>query len=727
MSDNLASAKNIQNNSWECFYEPGFTKLTWNLYKWFKYIIRPQVASVWIVIVSMITITVLINGKVDNPNNCPDIQKYNEWQSSESNAPLLGNLFGFGETKEFTYYSGNKTVVVNNECIYPDFREPYFKTVYSVIQSTMVFMLVMTLSSGLSKYREEIRLFEALTGDIKAMAMLATHLSYDGQKYDLDKNNNLKYRMNVEEQFDKIKLLLAVLAPSARMVLKGNKDEIRQGDRVVSIPYATPERLETVKNYRKIMSYEPRLYPLYPFWCCGRKYKDGYRKYCFDFFNMGCISENKCTRCFQCLQCFGVTRKYKRVEMKWSDYKKWQLLQEVIAKKKYHGYNTTADEPPFININDFKEKTFEKKIFGKIFSMKGSKLLDDLGFHKLQENSDLTKNIWDVFSFERKFKIEKGILPTLNKQEREEILKPFDKERKIPTKREYVMYKKIKALGDQTGMDLFECVMTVLLDETMKISENNLGFGNDEGSAVMSAIYTKWEQIYGSWGAMSSIKGFAEPILVHLYRCLMLLAYAFMMPYSYIDMISFGEDDANVLFWCVFLTFIDISIFAMMWYIAYEIRNPFVDVRCMNGVKPISAQTQKQVVNLIKYQKDYEELDYRGIRDANMKEAEIFEGKLKANYGSFKPSEETLTEILNVLKDTISKTDLASILASGLNIKELKQKIESELNLNERQRKELDEILRPKPPRPRNGPIIPKGPKIGGYQARGLRRRPLMF
>ena len=694
---------------WVAFYEPGYTKLTWNLYKWFKYIIRPQVASLWIVLVSLLTITALITAKVDNVNNCPNIQKYNEWQTGDSNVPVMEKLIGLGERKEFTYYSGNQSMTVSNDCVYADFREPHFKTVYSVIQSTMVFMLVMTLSSGLSKYREEIRLFEALTGDIKAMAMLATHLSYDGQKYDLyqpeqkaksgDANKTevkLKYRKNVEEQFDKIKLLLAVLAPSARMVLKGTKTQNNKGGTIVNIPYATPERLETVKNYRKILDYEPRVYPFRPFWCFGKKDNDGCSKYCFDFFNWGIITAK--TPCiFPCLKSFGLVREYKRAQLKWSDFKRWKIMEEpwrYELKKEF-----TLDK-----LDRFKNSTYE---FGKNeekkFKITGHDLLKDLELHKITEIEEL-RTLREKLNFPR----EERENPTSN---------PF-----VPQKREYVMYKKIKALGDQTGMDLFECVMTVLLDETMKISENNLGFGNDEGSAVMSAIYTKWEQIYGSWGAMSSIKGFAEPILVHLYRCLMLLAYAFMMPYSYIDMISFGEDDDNVIFWCVFLTFIDVSIFAMMWYIAYEIRNPFVDVRCMNGVKPISAQTQKQVVNLIKYQKDYEEMDYRGI--INSKEnAEVYRGILD-EYKVYKPSEQTLTEILKILEthsNNSLKVKLAEILGRGLNVNELKRKLGEELDLTVEQKESLKQLLRI-PPRP-SGPRT----KIAGYQARGLRRRPLMF
>ena len=150
----------------------------------------------------------------------------------------------------------------------------------------------------------------------------------------------------------------------------------------------------------------------------------------------------------------------------------------------------------------------------------------------------------------------------------------------------------------------------------------------------------------------------------------MLTGYALMMPVSYMDIIpnTVTEFSGSEITWFFVLTLADICVFCLMWFIAYEIRNPFEDVRCMNGVKGISANTQSQVVRLIKYQMELEIPDYEKICDKNMC---VRTGMESLNMPP-KAIDELLSEILKEVTD--SKTIA----------EEIKQKIVKELKLTNR-------------------------------------------
>jgi len=529
------------------FYEPDNSICSWWVNSFFNELVKPQIAAIWITGLSMLITYAVITEKQENALNCPPITQYNEWQPSE--VPVSSVDSGWGEVKEFTRVSTNGNFSINNECIYSNFKTPYIQTLYTVIQSTMIFMLVMTLNSGLNKYREEIRLFEALAGDIKAMAMLIVHITYDNQKFNTNTlDNTITLKPAVKSQFDKIKILLAVLAPTARMVLKGEERQNENG-KVINRSNARVENLETRKNYRKVYSYEPVFFPLsffsYNFKCCGRRMK------------------NDCNYCsMTCNGCRGVKywpccRRYKRVPMPWAKYESWKALYDMYTKQS----NPKLSE--FLKLK------------------RAKKLLCTLGFEGIK---NVNKEKGDVL---------------------QQMIQDYIDVK--PTEVEFNMYERIKKFHEETGLDLFETVMTIMLDEISKMSEKKLGLGNDEASAVMNHIYKKWEAIYASWGTMSSIKNFSEPPLVHFYRTAMLVGYACIMPFSYTTLIRYEESDISYIQWCYILVFCDILVFAFMWWLAYVIRNPFEDVRCMNGVKPISIETQKQVVYLIDRQETYEQ------------------------------------------------------------------------------------------------------------------------
>ena len=85
-------------------------------------------------------------------------------------------------------------------------------------------MLVLSFQSGLDKYKNSRALFETLTGDIKAMAMLLVHLTHDKEKY-INSNENIigPIKPSVVQDYKRIKNVLAVLAPVCQFELRGTK------------------------------------------------------------------------------------------------------------------------------------------------------------------------------------------------------------------------------------------------------------------------------------------------------------------------------------------------------------------------------------------------------------------------------------------------------------------------------------------------------------------------
>lgn len=508
------------------FIEPDYGRVSYTLNLMFETLFSPQCASLLIILICVLSSFLAVDTKISigTDNKCTDIKDIFYYKPTGINY--------YTELKVFNSHNGT-TPSQCKEDMYT--QVPYVKTLYGVIQSTMIFMLVMTLGAGLEKYREEIRLYEALSGDIKAMAMFMTHLTYDGQKYRLE-NGKLIYKdANIREQYEKVRVLLAVLGPVARIVLKG--DELKEFCGTQTEPIAKAKELETKKLYRRYTDEEDDCFLLkwcaVDFRCCRKRLKCHYRKCC------------KTKACSEWCPC---SERYKRITLKWSEF-------SFKKEKEY-------------------QDNLEKIING-----------------------------------------EKVELPPPQ-----------------ATKIEHNLYIKIQLEQEKTKMDLFETVMSVLIDELMVITENDMGFGTDEGSAVMSAIYAKWEGIYGSWGAMSSIKTFSEPTLVHTFRTLMLLGYAIMMPYSYIDIVPYHTRSIDFtnpdISWYFILTFADICVFCLMWFIAYEIRNPFEDVRCMKGVKGISSQTQYHVLNLMKYQQCIEAKEYEGRKPPHKLQEETPEDDL---------------------------------------------------------------------------------------------------
>ena len=168
------------------------------------------------------------------------------------------------------------------------------------------------------------------------------------------------------------------------------------------------------------------------------------------------------------------------------------------------------------------------------------------------------------------------------------------------------LYEKINDVHTHSNMDAFECTMTVLLDELMRVFENGLGFGSDEGSAIATSAIEKWNAIYGTWGSLSSLKTFREPFLVSFLRILMLSAYAWFTPTKY----SKYVDDQ---FWFYTYSLIDVWFFAWLNWISYAIRNPFKDSNrwIIDTVDGPALQTQSQVIYFMSRSYEFDISDYK--------------------------------------------------------------------------------------------------------------------
>ena len=505
--------------------------------RWFAYLLHPKVAC-WIILLTAMGTATFI-ARVDNCGSSFYIYE-----------PVKGKI---GYVKQGVKLITNASVDgLQQSCYTSDPDLEYMKKVYSTIQAVMVFMLTMTLGSGIAKYKEEIRLFEALSGDVKALAMFLVHMSVDKEKYELATDEKLVFKNDVRFMFERVRKLLGVIAPVARVVLRGQR--LKKGciNHIFckKETVATRDELETYKNYQVYKKWEKNFFP-FKMCPCNKRWLCGYWG---DLYSerYGC----NCNWWFRGLfnPVFG--ERHKRVKIYWSESKKWD---EIIN---LHYAPEPGNQEKMRCLMKWDERQAWEKGWCDKPKAKQSELMGDYKkwANKLREH--------------------------------------------IPNETDISLYNKISLVQNNSQFDLFETVMTVLVDELSKIAESKLGFGEDEGAAVRSEIYAKWDSIYASWGSMSSIKSYSEPTIVHLFRFSLLMAYALLMPYMYLD-----ELKDSVERYLAFV-FLEVFVFAFLWYTAYTVRNPFQDVVCMRGVKPIASATQLQVLNLIEQAVVYDQKDY---------------------------------------------------------------------------------------------------------------------
>ena len=87
-------------------------------------------------------------------------------------------------------------------------------------------LLALMFTNAITRYKESKKLYDALCGDVKAFAIWLSTLSQDSVKYDYNRvayvGVNLAKSKNprIDNTFDKMRMLLAVLAPLAKRVVR---------------------------------------------------------------------------------------------------------------------------------------------------------------------------------------------------------------------------------------------------------------------------------------------------------------------------------------------------------------------------------------------------------------------------------------------------------------------------------------------------------------------------
>jgi len=455
--------KRIKEEDYNFFVSPEETKCGYCCSNTISFLIAPQLAWFWCYGVTA-TMLILID------NNC-------------------GN----------TLPTVNQTVA--EECAYDEgdaigTRGTILKYILTLIQSTMVFMLVLSFQSGLDKYKNSRALFETLTGDVKAMAMLLVHLTHDQEKYDQSNENVIgPIKPSVIQDYKRIKYVLAVLSPVCQFELRGTRFN--------------------------------RSFLCFPD-CCSKKVKEA---------NV-----------------------------------------DLLEDKRY--YVKTVDYPDRLTL-------CERLDFTGLCRRKYVRV------KRLMKDSD------------------------------DEIVKG--------------LYFKIRHTQEVSHMELFECCMTVLLNELSRLSENSYGLGEDEGSQVANAVYKKWEQIYGSWGNLNIIRFMREPNIIHIYRLSMIIGYCAIAPWNYVE-----EYD---MFYRWILVLIDVSVFILMHLFSYLIRNPFANKWVVETVAGSALATQQQVTSLMEHQELLDRSDYRGYIGTSYEESIYTSG-----WDSMKRKKQKMLKILKQRK-----------------------------------------------------------------------------
>ena len=405
--------------------------------------------------------------------------------------------------------------------------------ILSNLGNIMVFFLTIALGAGLDKYKETLRMYEEITGDIKAMGMLMVHLTFDHEKYDAviveeDRYGNptkrvLKFKTRVDTVYRKIRYLLASLGPTVKNTLAGGEYAVR-----------------TAKS------------------------------------RFGSLN------CFKC-------KPFKLV-----DPFKWVDPFTAISDRKYYIVRTDRGIcDGFLLPQTYELRNYWKDSIVKIKTIE--KVLD-----QCDEKKKRVADPDEVNEEKKEAKNHYGD-PVEARAIMFKELGGIDIDHEI----QYALYSKIEDIHDKTNMDAFECTMTVLLDEIMRLFENGLGFGEDEGSAVVSAAIERWNAIYATWGTMASLKTFSEPFAVNLFRIVLVGLYAYFVPIGYLKYV--GTDVEEWIRWYVAG---EMFIFCLMWWLAFAVRNPFKNSYVIRDVNALAYSTQYQVLNLMANQREFDNKDY---------------------------------------------------------------------------------------------------------------------
>tara|TARA_B100000674_G_scaffold40307_1_gene28072 strand:- start:935 stop:2764 length:1830 start_codon:yes stop_codon:yes gene_type:complete len=175
------------------------------------------------------------------------------------------------------------------------------------------------------------------------------------------------------------------------------------------------------------------------------------------------------------------------------------------------------------------------------------------------------------------------------------------------------LYEKIKAVQQNSDMDLFETLMYCLLDEINRLREYELGL-TEKDYAKERDLISKWQDIYGSWGPMASLTMYRTPYTVRFTLGISLFLYTvsmslFMKSTSYIKFMSPGIEDSwyneqvtttYMNLYCIGLSFLQVFPFAWFWFLAERISQPFKKSNADSEIIDKDAKdTQRQVNKLM--------------------------------------------------------------------------------------------------------------------------------
>lgn len=108
-----------------------------------------------------------------------------------------------------------------------------------------------------------------------------------------------------------------------------------------------------------------------------------------------------------------------------------------------------------------------------------------------------------------------GITQPVSQQDESQAWSKLDPNKDVNQIKVY-LYKKVKLVSENSGMDLFEVVMYCLLDAINQLNELPEGFLGKAGYSKERDFISKWQHIYSSWGTMASITTYRQPTLVHI-------------------------------------------------------------------------------------------------------------------------------------------------------------------------------------------------------------------
>ena len=183
------------------------------------------------------------------------------------------------------------------------------------------------------------------------------------------------------------------------------------------------------------------------------------------------------------------------------------------------------------------------------------------------------------------------------------------------------LYEKIKFVSERSGMDLFECIMYILLDTINGLSE--LEFITHYGKE--RDLITKWQHIYASWGTMSSLTSYTQPLVVHVTIILSLFIYMWGITALNVHeaWVNFYEVDTSGNDWVdekrgedYFYTYIVIKSilqifpFTWFWFLSKRIGKPFKKgYPDAEVISKVCRNTQKQVSSLMTNRADIDAFD----------------------------------------------------------------------------------------------------------------------